>query len=169
MNRIQQVLDEALGPIESAQSIQERSASVSYWRTMPGGHRVGFKGSPGKGTPVVGNAKVIGKIKGGEVKNSKTHGPNTTKKILARAAKAKKKAAPKPPPDKAKALRQVKADLDQIRNKMSPKTANAVIAKMIKARNSANKKKAREKARSDARKKATNNRSRARHGLAPAK
>lgn len=35
----------------------------SYWRTVDSGHKVGFKGRPGSGTPVTGHPKLKAKLK----------------------------------------------------------------------------------------------------------
>lgn len=50
--------DHTVGQI--ARTLTEKGAKVDYWRTTDGGHRVGFQGTPGKGTPVAGNPHVLG-------------------------------------------------------------------------------------------------------------
>lgn len=69
------LLDEDVVVTEAAGDLWE-APKVDYWRTTDSGHRVGFKGTPGKGTPVAGNPHVLG---GGKATKKKSKGKGQKK------------------------------------------------------------------------------------------
>ena len=103
---------------------------VDYWRTTDGGHRVGFSGKPGKGTPVAGNPHVLGH-----------KGPTDDE-----TRRAKKKKASKGYRDRLKKIKQNHAARKSAANDASSRAATASIGsrdRKAAADKAAKKKKAR--------------------------
>ena len=51
--------------------VVSEAAKVDYWRVTSGGHKLGFSGTPGKGTVVAGNPHVTGHAKGSDKSSPK--------------------------------------------------------------------------------------------------